>query len=429
MKATPSTRTTPVTHHRTVQVNGLDVFYREAGSPDAPTLVLLHGAPASSFMFRDLIPRLARQYHVLAPDLIGFGSSSAPSVSEFDYSFDRLTDITAGFLSQLGVDRYALYVQDYGAPVGWRLALRNPQQVTAIITQNGNAYQEGFVDSFWAPLWRYAKDRTPENAAPLLDALSLEKIHWQYTHGVPDASVVSPDTWLHDHALVNRPGNPEVQLALFADYPTNVTLYPAVHEYFRSSQVPLLAVWGRNDEIFGEAGARAFTRDLPAAEVHLLDGGHFLLESRLDQATELIEDFLGRTLRPDDRTDPASLYALGEEFRAAQTAQDPVRLRALLHDEVEWVLPGDNAVSGTARGIDAIFERFAAMAGYGLDIHIEHVTAGRDAVALILHNTGHQGDRVLDEHLVSTLALRDGKIVRIETYLTDIDMMNAYFTR
>lgn len=293
-----ATSTTPLVHHRTVQVDGLDVFYREAGRPDALTIVLLHGAPASSFMFRDLIPRLARHYHVLAPDLIGFGLSSAPAASDFDYTFDRLTDVTAGLLSRLGVDRYALYVQDYGAPVGWRLALRAPQSVTAIVTQNGNAYDEGFVDSFWAPLWRYADDRTPENAAPLLDALSAEKIHWQYTHGVPDPSVVSPDTWLHDHAQVSRPGNPQVQLALFADYPTNVALYPAVQEYFRSSQVPLLAVWGRNDEIFGPAGARAFARDLPDAEIHLLDGGHFLLESQLDQAAALIEEFLDRTMVP-----------------------------------------------------------------------------------------------------------------------------------
>ncbi|MFJ9030135.1 alpha/beta fold hydrolase [Streptomyces sp. NPDC102274] len=285
-----------VVHHRTLSVGGRTVFYREAGDPAAPSVVLLHGTPASSFMFRELIPLLADRYHVVAPDLLGFGYSDAPPVAEFDYTFDSLTDAVEGFLHAAGIQRFALYVQDYGAPVGWRLALRHASRVRAIVTQNGNAYTEGFVDSFWKPLWEYAADPTEERAAPLRGALSLESIKWQYTHGVPDPSVVSPDTWIHDHMLVSRPGNLDVQLKLFQEYPTNVAQYPAVQEYFRTSQVPLLAVWGRNDEIFGPDGARAFTRDLPDAEVRLLDGGHFLLESELTAVAELMTDFLDRTL-------------------------------------------------------------------------------------------------------------------------------------
>ncbi|MFE4951904.1 alpha/beta fold hydrolase [Leifsonia sp. NPDC056665] len=280
------------THHRYAEVEGRTVFYREAGDPGLPAFVLLHGAPASSYMFRELIPLLAERFHVIAPDYIGFGLSDAPGVAEFSYTFDRLTDITEGLLSTLGVSSFALYVQDYGAPVGWRLFLRDPERITAIVSQNGNGYEEGFVDSFWAPLWRYAADRNPADEALLRDSLTLEKIHWQYTHGLADPSVVAPDSWLHDVAQVNRPGNAEVQLALYADYPTNRDLYPLLHEALRASAVPLLAVWGGNDEIFGPAGARAFTTDLPDARVELLDGGHFLLESHLEQVAAHILSFV-----------------------------------------------------------------------------------------------------------------------------------------
>jgi pimeloyl-ACP methyl ester carboxylesterase len=289
----------PVVHHRFITVGGRKVFYRESGRADQPSVVLLHGAPASSFMFRGLIPLLADHYHVIAPDLIGFGLSDAPPVEEFDYTFDSLADVVEDFLEAVGVRQFAMYVQDYGAPVGWRLALRDPARITAIVTQNGNAYTEGFVDSFWKALWEYAEHPTGENASPLRQALSLENIKWQYTHGVPDPSVVSPDTWTHDHALVSRPGNTEVQLKLFTEYPTNVAMYPKVHEYFRASQVPLLAVWGGNDEIFGPDGARAFGGDLPTAEIHLVDGGHFLLESELPVVAGLMTDFLRRALSRD----------------------------------------------------------------------------------------------------------------------------------
>ncbi|MFG3019837.1 alpha/beta fold hydrolase [Streptomyces sp. NPDC048254] len=286
----------PVVHHRTATVNGLDVFYREAGDPQAPVVVLLHGFPTSSHMFRNLIPALADRYHVIAPDHIGFGQSAMPSLQDFPYTFDALTDVTAGLLDQLGVTRFAMYVQDYGAPIGWRLALWTPDRITAIVTQNGNAYEEGFVKPFWDGVFAYTDAPGPETEAAMRGALTLESTRWQYLNGVADPSLVSPDNWVHDQALLDRPGNDEIQLKLFRDYPTNVDLYPRVHQYFRDSQVPLLAVWGANDEIFGPDGARAFTQDLPKAEVHLIDSGHFALESHLETIGELIRDFLTRAL-------------------------------------------------------------------------------------------------------------------------------------
>ncbi|MBZ6084557.1 alpha/beta hydrolase [Streptomyces olivaceus] len=281
-------------HHRTATVGGLEVFYREAGDPRAPAVVLLHGFPTSSHMFRNLIPRLADAYHVIAPDMIGFGQSAAPSADDFDYGFDALTDVTTGLLDHLGVERFAVYVQDYGAPVAWRIATRTPHRVTTIVTQNGNAYTDGFVKPFWDGLFAYADDPTPETEAVVREALGPEMIRWQYVNGVADPSLVSPDTWTLDQALLNRPGNDAVQLALFRDYPTNVALYPRLQQYFRDSRVPLLAVWGAGDEIFGPEGARAFRRDLPDAEIHLLDTGHFALETHLEEITGHIRGFLAR---------------------------------------------------------------------------------------------------------------------------------------
>ncbi|MEV5016459.1 alpha/beta fold hydrolase [Streptomyces sp. NPDC053780] len=281
-------------HHRTATVDGLDVFYREAGDPQAPAVALLHGFPTSSRMFRNLIPRLADTYHVIAPDMIGFGHSAMPRADEFDYNFDSLTDVTVGLLDHLGVDRFAVYVQDYGAPIAWRIATRSPRRISAIITQNGNAYTDGFVKAFWDGLFTYTDHPAPETEAPVRAALSPEMIRWQYVNGVPDPTVVSPDNWTVDQALLDRPGNDAIQLTLFRDYPTNVTLYPRLQQYFRDSQVPLLAVWGANDEIFGPDGARAFQRDLPDAEIHLLDTGHFALESHLEEITGHIRGFLTR---------------------------------------------------------------------------------------------------------------------------------------
>jgi pimeloyl-ACP methyl ester carboxylesterase len=288
--------TMPTVHHRYATVHGRRLFYREAGLDGAPAVVLLHGFPTSSFMFRHLIPLLADQYHVIAPDHLGFGLSDAPPVEEFEYTFDALAGLTADLLGGLGVTRYALYVQDYGAPVGWRLALADPRAITAIVTQNGNGYEAGFAEAFWKPVREYWQELNPRTEAAVRQALTLEAIRWQYLHGVPDESVVSPDTWYHDHALVSRPGNDLVQLRLFADYAGNLPLYPRLHAYLRESRVPLLAVWGRNDEIFRPAGALAFAEDAPGAEICLLDGGHFLLESHLDTAAGHIRGFLGRTL-------------------------------------------------------------------------------------------------------------------------------------
>lgn len=286
-----------ITHHRHAEIAGRQIFYREAGLRDAPTVVLLHGTPASSHMYRNLIPALADRYHVIAPDYPGFGHSERPPVGEFDYTFDSLADHVDALLDHLGLTRYALYVQDYGAPVGWRLALRHPERIAAIVTQNGNAYVEGFVGDAMEPLFAYGRDRSEANAKPLRDLISVDGLKWQYTHGVSDPSVVDPDVWVNAHAAVADTGEAvEVQLALFADYATNVELYPRVHEYFRTSSVPLLAVWGRNDQIFGPDGALAFGRDLPAAEINLLDGGHFLLESKLDAVVALIRPFLAQHL-------------------------------------------------------------------------------------------------------------------------------------
>lgn len=285
-------------HHRWATVAGHRLFYREAGPADAPVIVLLHGFPAGSHMFRELIPRLADRYRVIAPDHLGFGLSDAPPADQVAYTFDLLTDLTQGLLAELGVTRFAIYVQDYGAPVGWRLALRDPGAVTAIVTQNGNGYEEGFVEEFWRPVRAYWRERTPETEAGVRGALTLEAIRWQYLTGEPDPSLVSPDTWHHDHALVSRPGNDAVQLALFGDYASNPPLYPRLHAYLRSSGVPVLAVWGRGDEIFGPAGAEAFARDAHDAEVHLLDGGHFLLESAGAEVADLMRDFLERRLTP-----------------------------------------------------------------------------------------------------------------------------------
>jgi pimeloyl-ACP methyl ester carboxylesterase len=265
-------------HHRTISINGLDVFWREAGPADASVLLLLHGYPTSS---------------QIAPDHIGFGRSSAPSGDDFEYTFDALAAVTQQFLAAIGVDTYTIYVQDYGAPIGWRLALADPAAVEGVISQNGNAYEEGSVADFWDPIWADAAKRTPQTQDALRPALGRAAVEWQYTHGVPDPTTVDPDAWEHDLALLARPGQDLVQLALFRDYASNRTLYPALHSWLRSSQVPVLVIWGRNDEIFAAAGAEAFRRDAPRARIEVLDGGHFLLESHLDQVVTSIRDWRG----------------------------------------------------------------------------------------------------------------------------------------
>ncbi len=299
-RSTDVTRSTAGAHtevrHRTVEINGLPVFYREAGDPTRPTLVLLHGFPSSSAMFRNLMRDLADSYHLVAPDHLGFGQSATPPVDAFDYSFERLTEYTLALLHALGIDRFALYVQDYGAPIGLRIASRHPERVTALISQSGNAYLEGFTP-FWDVLFAHAGDRATHEPA-VRELLTASATHWQYTHGVPADRLdrISPDTWALDQAGLDRPGNQEIQLQLFWDYQFNLDGYPAFQEYFRTHRPPTLVAWGRNDEIFGPAGAEAFARDLPDAEIHLLDAGHFALETHGPEIAALIRDFLGRHL-------------------------------------------------------------------------------------------------------------------------------------
>jgi pimeloyl-ACP methyl ester carboxylesterase len=286
----------PTVHHRYAVVDGHQIFYREAGPTDRPTLVLLHGFPTSSSMFRHLIPRLADRWHLIAPDHLGFGLSDTPPAGEFAYSFDSLAGLTETLLAQLGIGRFGLFVHDYGASIGWRLALRSPDAVTAIVSQNGNAYDEGLQPEYFTAAREYAQLRTPRTEAAVREALTLELTRWQYLTGVADVSLVDPNTWIHDHDLMSRPGNDLVQLALLSDYATTPLLHSEVHEYFRERQVPLLAVWGKGDPILGPAGALAFATDLPDAEVHLLDGGHFLLESALDDVVPLVRAFLVKHL-------------------------------------------------------------------------------------------------------------------------------------
>ncbi|MGW1929449.1 alpha/beta fold hydrolase [Streptomyces sp. NPDC001919] len=289
-------------HHRTATVRGHEIAYREAGPADAPVLLLLHGFPTSSYMFRDLIPLLADRYRLIAPDHLGFGRSAAPDAAEFTYTFAELASLTSEFTETLGLERFALYIQDYGSPIGLRLALAHPERITAIVTQNGNAYEEGLGAEAWAPVLALIAERTPETEAPVRALRSLDGIRWQYETGVPAAyrDLLSPDAWHHDAALMARPGQDGIQLGLIADYGSNFALYPAFQEYFRTSRVPLLAVWGEGDEIFVPAGAEAFRRDLPDAEVHLLPTGHFALETHAPAIAELIGDFLARRadLRP-----------------------------------------------------------------------------------------------------------------------------------
>ncbi|OBJ54294.1 alpha/beta fold hydrolase [Mycobacterium sp. 1423905.2] len=282
------------TRYHTARIDGLDVFYREAGDPARPILLLLHGFPSSSHMFRNLIDSLSDSYYLVAPDHIGFGRSSMPSVNQFTYSFDRLTEVTEKLIDHLGLDRFAIYIHDYGAPIGLRIASARPERITAIITQSGNAYMEGFTP-FWDILFAHAKDRAA-NEDGVRDYFTLKTTKWQYTHGVPQDRLdrIAPETWLLDQAGLDRNGNDAIQLQLFWDYQFNLDGYPKFQEYFRTHQPPLLVTWGRNDEIFGAAGAEAYRRDLPKGEFHLLDAGHFALETHGEEISGYIRDFLGR---------------------------------------------------------------------------------------------------------------------------------------
>ncbi|WP_287813630.1 alpha/beta hydrolase [Achromobacter sp.] len=283
-------------HHRFEQVGDVKVFYREAGAPDAPTVLLLHGYAASSFMYRNLIPMLADKYHVVAPDLPGFGFTEAPARGKYAYTFDQLARTIDQFTQQLKLDRYAIQVFDYGAPVGWRLALAHPDRITAIISQNGNAYEEGLGQG-WAPIQRYWKEPSQANREALRDYPTPASIEWQYLEGVPDKSLVAPDAIALESYLVSRPGNAEVQLDLLLDYASNVAKYPAFQAYFREHQPPLLAVWGKNDPFFLPAGAEAWKRDIPGADVRLYDTGHLALETHGVEIGGVIREFLDRNVK------------------------------------------------------------------------------------------------------------------------------------
>jgi pimeloyl-ACP methyl ester carboxylesterase len=282
----------PTSIHR-IQADGVTVFYREAGPADAPVVLLLHGFPTSSFQYRELIPRLADRYRVIAPDLPGFGFTEVPPDRHYKYTFDALANTIQAFTDALNLKRYALYVFDYGAPTGFRLAMARPERITAIVSQNGNAYEEGLGDA-WAPIRQYWKNPTPENRETLRQALSPAGIRWQYTEGVSDPSVIAPEGYTLDAALIERSGNMEIQLDLFLDYANNVKLYPAFQEYFRKSKPPLLAIWGKNDPFFIPPGAEAYPRDNPNATVQFLDTGHFALETHLEEISAAMRHFLAQ---------------------------------------------------------------------------------------------------------------------------------------
>jgi pimeloyl-ACP methyl ester carboxylesterase len=283
--------------YRTVKVDGVNVFYREAGPRNAPTILLLHGFPTSSQMFRNLIPLLADRYHVIAPDYPGYGQSDMPPMDKFTYSFDNLARVVDKFTEAVGVTKYALYVQDYGAPIGFRLAAAHPERVTAIVVQNGNAYNEGIDNEFWVPAKAFWADKSEANGAKLRPLFEIGATKWQYTEGVRDVQRISPDAWTVDQAYMDRPGNKDIQLEMFYSYGTNPGHYPAWQAYFRKHQPPMLIAWGKNDKIFPPAGAHPYLRDLPKAELHLLDTGHFALEEDSAEIGKLMRNFLQKNVQ------------------------------------------------------------------------------------------------------------------------------------
>jgi pimeloyl-ACP methyl ester carboxylesterase len=278
--------------NQSIIVDGQKIFYREAGDKEnTPTILLLHGFPTSSHMFRNIIPALADKFHLVAPDYPGFGYSSMPSLDEFEYTFDHIADIVDKFITKIGVEKYSLYLMDYGAPVGFRLAVKHPEKIEALIVQNGNAYDEG-LGQFWEPLRAFWVEPSENNKNALKKFLTMEATRWQYTHGVKNEYAISPDNWIHDQLLLDRPGNNEIQLQLFYDYKSNPPQYPQWQEYFRKYQPPTLVVWGKNDVIFQKEGAIPYQRDLKNIQIHLLNTGHFALEEEGDLISKLISAFL-----------------------------------------------------------------------------------------------------------------------------------------
>lgn len=296
-KQSSNVTSTAAVRYRSVVVDGIKVFYREAGPANAPKLLLLHGFPTSSQMYRNLIPRLADRYHVIAPDYPGYGQSDMPAMDKFQYSFDNLAQVIDKFTEAIGIQRYAMYVQDYGAPIGFRLAAAHPERIAAIVVQNGNAYDEGLDNPFWVPAKAYWADKSAANGDKLRALFELDATKWQYTEGVRDVQRISPDAWTVDQAYMDRPGNKDIQLEMFYSYGSNPPLYPGWQAYFRKHQPPMLIVWGKNDKIFPPAGAHPYLRDLPKAELHLLDTGHFALEEDGARIAELMRPFLQRNLK------------------------------------------------------------------------------------------------------------------------------------
>ena len=284
------------TLHRTIDVEGLQIFYREAGPQDAPTILLLHGYPTSSHMFRNLIRDLSEKYHVLAPDYPGYGRSDQPPMSEFQYTFDNMSMVIEGFLKAKNVDKFSIYLMDYGAPIGFRIAAKHPKRIESLIIQNGCAYEEGLKE-FWDPIKKYWKEYTLENGKALEGFHTIDGLKWQYTHGVQNVDAISPDNWQVDLQHLSRPENNDIQLAMFYDYRTNVTKYPEWQAYFREHQPPTLIVWGKNDHIFPPDGAHPYKKDLKSVEIHLLDTGHFALEEKGSKIAELILGFMEKNVR------------------------------------------------------------------------------------------------------------------------------------
>lgn len=282
--------------YRTIKIDNLDIFYREAGDKASPTILLMHGFPTDSHMFRNLIPMLAERYHVIAPDYPGFGQSSMPAMSEFEYSFDNLAKVIDKFTEALKLDKFSLYVMDYGAPIGYRIAAKHPERIQALVVQNGNAYDEGLDNDFWKPVKAYWANKTEANAVPLRNLVKFDATKWQYYTGARNPEAISPDAPLHDQVGLDRPGNEDIQVELFYSYGTNPPLYPQWQEYFRTHQPPMLIVWGKNDQIFPAAGAEPYKRDIKNLEFHLLDTGHFAIEEDGATIGKLMLEFLGKVV-------------------------------------------------------------------------------------------------------------------------------------
>ena len=417
-----------MTRYRHANVENQRIFYREAGALDAPAILLLHGFPSSSHMFRDLIPILAERYRVVAPDLPGFGFSDCPQPSDFAYTFDNLAKVIDRFAEAVGLRRYAIYVFDYGAPVGFRLAVMHPDRVTAIITQNGNAYIEGLSDG-WNPVRAYWQAPTLENRKALRSFLAPETTVFQYTHGVSDPTCVSPDGYTMDDALLARTGNDEIQLDLLLDYRSNIEAYPRFHDYFRKHQPPLLAVWGKNDPFFLPAGAEAFKRDLPEADIRFFDTGHFALETHAAEIGSVIRDFLGRAASTD-RKRAAGPADLARSFYSALAHGDIAKVLDLLHPDLSWTeAEGFPYYSGTWRSPQEIVDKLLIPLDRDWDDFAatpqDFIESGDRAVAVGFYSgTAKATGKSMRAPFAHVWSVRDGKLASFDMH-TDTVLVRA----